>query len=467
MAIIPYRDQNFDLHIPVCVIGAGGCGLTAAIRSAQGGAEVVVFEKDSTPGGSTSMTISLISAAGTKSQKQHGIIDTPNDLYNDILRATRGQTDENLARLMAEQSGPTIDWLCEDVGCDLDVETTWNGYGHSVLRCHGTPNGTGEEIIAMLLEGAENAGVTLLTNTSVKDLIVDDTQTIIGLISDTPNGEIIVSCDALILASGGYGANKDLVSRFIPKMSKGAYHGSPNHQGDAFLWGEALGAEIADMGAYQGVGTHTAFGFGLPHTVLMEGGFKVNLHGKRFENELSNLSTQAVDLMSQPGGVSWTIYDQRIHEKTASLFDRYCGNANLIEKASRADTLEAISTKTKIDIDGLSITFSEVEKAVKTETRDAYNRHFSSNHLLEPPYYAVKVTSAIYHTQGGLCIDTTARVKRANGDVFPNLFAGGGAARSVSGPAEWGYLPAMGLATAVVFGRIAGEQAAKLIQQTR
>jgi len=216
------------------------------------------------------------------------------------------------------------------------------------------------------------------------------------------------------------------------------------------------------MGAYQGVGTHSAFGFGLPHTVMMEGGFKVNSQGVRFENELDNLSTQAVDLMSQPGGVAWIIYDQRIHEKAASLFNEYRQNANMIATACQGDTIGELAAKAKIDLVGLQATFANVA----SKESGVFGREFSSDLNLKPPYFAVKVTGAIYHTQGGLCIDDTARVKKSTGGVFPNLFAGGGAARSVSGPAEWGYLPAMGLATAVVFGRIAGAEAAKISQIT-
>lgn len=461
MGILRTRSQNFDVRVPVCVIGAGACGLTAAISAAQEGASVVVFERDMTPAGSTAMTIGLICAAGTKLQTEAGVKDSASNLLKDIKAATKNETDEDMARFLAEESGPVMDWLCDDVGCEFHLETNWQGYGHSALRCHSTPNGSGEEIIAMLLTGAETAGVDVVTRSTVIDLIIDEHEQIIGLVCDTPDGPLTVRCDAVILASSGFGANKDLISRFIPNMANATYHGSENHRGDAVLWGEDLGAELADMGAYQAVGTHTPFGFGLPHTVLMQGGFKVNADGRRFENELENLSHQAIDLMRQPGGVAWIIYDQRIHEKAMVLFAEYRRNGQMIADACRGANIEELAKKAKIDLNGLLETFGTLEARYSDGPPDPFGRKFEAKKKLHPPYFAVKVTSALYHTQGGLCIDKTARVRRANGGVFNNLFAGGGAARSVSGPADWGYLPAMGLATAVVFGRVAGREAAR------
>lgn len=461
MGILRYDGGSFDAAVSVCVVGAGACGLTAAVSAAEAGASVAVFERDSTPAGSTAMTIGLICAAGTKRQQALGVEDNADLLFEDIMTATRGETDYDLVRFLADESGPTMDWLCDEAGCNFRLETNWTGYGHSALRCHATPNGTGEEIIAMLMESASEAGVNIVTRTTIKDLIVDDDQAVVGVVCQASEGEYKVKCDALVLASSGFGANKGLVTRFIPDMADALYHGSENHRGDAVLWGELLGAEMGDMGAYQGVGTHTPFGFGLPHTVMMEGGFKVNADGRRFENELDNLSRQAIDLMQQPGGVAWIVYDQRVHEKAASLFAEYRRQSDVIAEACRGETIEQLAEKAKINADGLKITFELVGNVLSSRERCQFGRIFLPDSQLKPPFFAVKVSGALYHTQGGLCIDETARVRRTGGGVFPNLFAGGGAARSVSGPAEWGYLPAMGLATAVVFGRVAGREAAR------
>lgn len=463
MSIIAYTGQEFDLHVPVCIVGGGGCGLTAAVSAAKAGVEAVVFESDKTPSGSTAMTIGLVCAAGTKKQSSLGIEDSADVLFADIMAATKGETDPELARFMADQSGPAMDWLCDEVGCDFTLETNWPGYGHTALRAHGTPNRNGEELIAMLMSAAQDAGVEIVTQAKVTDLIVDEARAVRGLVYKSPDGEMTVGCDALVLACAGYGANKDLIKRFIPEMSGGAYYGCEHHRGDAIIWGKALGAAIADMGSYQGVGTHAIpHSYGLPHTVMIEGGFKVNALGQRFEDETDNISRQAVDLIAQPGSVGWIIYDEHAHSKAFDIFAGYRDNAKFLTENATADTIGDIAKITKINLDGLVETFGNVDGFISSGELCPFGRQFEETHRLHPPFYAIKVTGALYHTQGGLCIDDHARVKRDDGGVFRNLFAGGGAARSVSGPAEWGYLPAMGLATAVVFGRVAGREAANV-----
>ncbi|MDX1291477.1 MAG: FAD-dependent oxidoreductase [Hyphomonas sp.] len=467
MGIRKYDGEPFELNVPVCVVGGGACGLTAAVSAARAGADVVVFERDATPSGSTAMTIGLICAAGTRQQAQLGIPDSGDDLFKDIMTATRGQTDEGLARMLAMNSGPTMDWLCDEVGCDFTLETNWPGYGHGILRAHGTPNRTGEELIAMLMRAAVDAGVEIITQATVTDLIVDDNQKVVGLSYTSPDGEVSVGCDAVVLASSGFGADREMVSRFIPEMSDAVYYGCENHRGDAIKWGEALGAEIADTGSYQGVGTHlVSYNFGIPHTVMIDGGIKVNVDGHRFENELDNISVQAVTLTAQPGSVGWIIYDERGHQKALSLFEEYRRNAPLIVQKAKAEGVKDLAAITKIPEASLQTTLDELDSLAASGLRGPFGRTFLPEERLCPPYYAVKVTGALYHTQGGLCIDDTARVRRKGGGVFENLFAGGGAARSVSGPSDWGYLPAMGLATAVVFGRIAGHEAALAAMST-
>jgi flavocytochrome c len=464
MGIRNYDGETFELNVPVCVVGAGACGLTAAISAAQAGADVVVFECDATPSGSTAMTIGLICAAGTRQQAQLGIPDSGDALFKDIMTATRGQTDEGLARTLAMNSGPTMDWLCDEVGCDFTLETNWPGYGHGMLRAHGTPNRTGEELIAMLMRAAVSAGVEIITQATVTDLIVDENQKVVGIAYTSPDGDMTIGCGAVILASSGFGANPEMVSRFIPEMSDAVYYGCENHRGDAIRWGEALGAEIADTGSYQGVGTHlVSYNFGIPHTVMIDGGIKVNMDGHRFENELDNISVQAVTLTAQPGSTGWIIYDEDGHQKALKLFEEYRTNAPLIVQKAKAESVEGLAAITKIGASSLQATLDELDDLAASGLRGPFGRTFLPEERLKPPYYAVKVTGALYHTQGGVCIDDTARVRRKGGGVFENLFAGGGAARSVSGPSYWGYLPAMGLATAVVFGRIAGREAAHAV----
>ncbi len=462
MSIEQYDGSDFDLSVDVAVVGGGACGLTAAIAAAREGAETVVLEADATCAGTTAMSIGLIAAAGTKLQQEAGIEDTPDKFVADILAATRGETDPEHARFLAEASGPVIDWLTDEVGCKLRHEPNWAGYGHKTLRCHGTPNNSGEELIAMLLEAANDAGATVLTQSRASALIVDDEHNVRGVRFSSPDGDQVIGCKALVLASSGFGANRALVSKHIPAMAEALYHGCENHQGDALSWGEALGGETGDLGSYQGIGTLTKFGLNLPHLVLIRGGFMVNSSGRRFMHELDNLSGHGALIAAQEDGRAWMIYDQGSHEANSSSFREYRDFGALLEGGSRFDNVASMSAKTGIDEAGIVATLAQVSSLRESGEVDKFGRSFADSLPLEPPFFAVEVRGALFHTQGGLCIDRTARVKRAGGGVFPNLFAGGGAARSVSGPAEWGYLPAIGLATAVVFGAVAGREAGRL-----
>lgn len=465
MSILPVETADFDLELPVAVIGAGACGLTAAITAAEAGAEVYVFEQDASPAGSTAMSYGSICAAGTETQAGIGIDDTAEALVEDILTATRGKAPRTLARQMARESGPTIDWFTKDLGFTLTVEVNWKGFGHRCPRLHGTPNRSGPELVAMLLGAAEERGVTVITQAKVTTLLVNpDGVTIGGFIYESPDGKVTVGCDALILASSGYAANEALVSQHIPSMKNAYFYGHEGHMGDALLWGEALGARTGDLGGHQALGALASpENFIVPHTLLVDGGVQVNRAGRRFENELTDISGQAKRIIQQKDALCWMVYDQKGHDKADRIFAEY-RDAAITSPYKSANTAEGLASLLGVDPAGLAKTFAELDALITSGETDEFGRVFSEADRLEPPYYAMRVTGALFHTQGGLCVDSKARVRKLPKGSFTNLFAGGGAARSISGPAEWGYLPGAGLMSAVTLGRIAGREAATLVK---
>ena len=455
----------WDIEVAAAIIGGGACGLTAAITCARAGAETVVFERDARPMGSTAMSYGSIRAAGTAVQARTGVEDTVEALAEDIIAAARGKTDPDHARLLAVNSRLAVDWLTEDLGFDLTLETNWNGFGHRAPRLHGTPNRDGEELMAMLLSAASEAGATLATQARATTLYKSDDGTIAGFSYRSPEGVIRVGCKALILSTGGYSANKEIIANHIPAMKNAVYYGAEWHMGEALSWGEELGAACADLGAYQALGNLAIpHNIVIPHTLVIDGGFSVNTDGARFHNELENISGQALTILEQPGGVCWMIYDKAGHEKTSGLFGEY-HEGNAVNAYKSADTIESLAETIGAPPRALRNTFEAVTSYAETGETDMFGRRFQKETELKPPYYAVRITGALFHTQGGLCIDDKARVRLKNGGAVRNLFAGGGAARSVSGPAEWGYLPGIGLCTAVGFGRLAGLQAAQLVNQ--
>ena len=192
----------------------------------------------------------------------------------------------------------------------------------------------------------------------------------------------------------------------------------------------------------------------------MEGGFQVNVRGERFSNEAKGYSEQAVEVVAQPGHVAWDIYDERLHRLMLE-FDDY-RDAVEARAILRADDPAALAALTGIDATGLATTIDAVAALARGERADTFGRDFTGKPVLSAPYYAVKVTGALFHTQGGLKVDAEGRVLRADGCRLPNLFAGGGAARGVSGPGCSGYMAGNGLLTATTFGRLAGRAAAQL-----
>ena len=266
----------------------------------------------------------------------------------------------------------------------------------------------------------------------------------------------------LILASNGYGGNKALVAEHIPEMADALYFGHPGNQGDALRWGSALGARRSHLSGYQGHGSVAH-----PHGILIswaamsEGGFQVNAQGLRFSDESRGYSEQARDVLAQPDGIAWSIFDARIAAIMRQFADFQSAEAQ--GAVVSAFDIDALASETRLPLEALVATFSSVERCKASGEADAFGRRFAGVPALQPPLKAVRVTGALFHTQGGLAIDATARVLREDGTALPNLFAAGGAAVGVSGKEPSGYLSGNGLLSAVVLGRVAGTSAARLL----
>lgn len=454
-------EQELDNPVAVLIVGAGACGLTAALAAREAGADVVVLEQDATPTGTTGMSYGAICAAGTQLQRAAGIEDSGEHLAEDIISVTHGKTSQTLASLVASLSGPVVDWMTQDLGFDLTVEQNWTGFGHRQPRLHAPPGRSGERLMAMLLRACEDAGVDVLTRARMVNLLVRPDDTVIGVRIERPDGtQETVGCQTLVLATSGFGANRDWVDRFIPDLAGARYFGHEGNRGDGIALAEELGAEVADMGAYQSLGSLAdPQSLVIPHTLMISGGVQVNNPGNRFEDELHDISGQALTILKQPDGICWIVYDQTRHEAALESFQEY-QTANEVGAPRCADSWAELAALMRVPPEALTTTMKTVDEHCQAKRTDEFGRTFSETHSLRAPYYAIRVTGALFHTQGGLVINDEARVMKTDGQPLPNLFAGGGAARSVSGPGGWGYLPGMGLCTAVTLGYLAGKNAA-------
>ena len=462
MAVLSSEGVEFKISVPVVVIGAGACGMTAALTVADAGVEVLVLERDSVPQGSTALSSGMIPACETYIQKAQGVEDTVDAMTADILSKAHNQTDADMVKVLCQESGPAINWLTETHGVELALVDGFLYPNHSYLRMHAPASRTGADLIGSMTQAVERAGVDVLTDSTVTDLYADTTGHISGIRFTRPDGTIeLLGCSALILACNGFGGNPEMVKRLIPDMADANYFGHTGNQGEAIQWGQALGAAMADLGSYQGHGSVAhPHGILISWALMMNGGIQVNIHGQRFSNEHQGYSEQGRRVIAQPESIAWNILDARLYKMGQGFEDfRQAVSAGALIKA---DTLSELGNKCGLPEDSLAATLSENSELSSGQGTDSFGRDFTSKPDLQPPYYAVKVTGSLFHTQGGLVVDANARVLRPDNSPLPNLYAGGGAARGISGPSDWGYLSGNGLLTAVALGRIAGCSAVEL-----
>lgn len=459
-AVRPALGITFEATADVLIIGAGAAGLVAALAAHEAGAEVVIVERDGVPSGSTALSAGLIPAAGTRFQRAAGLEDSPIRFARDILAKAHHEPDPSMVAHLAAHVGPVLEWLADRHGLSFDVITNFSYPGHSVMRMHGLPQRTGGELVDRLRTAVEAQGIPVLTGFRATNLYADDEGRISGVAGTRPDGgEERIGCQALVLACNGYGGNRALVARYIPQMSEALWFGHSGNEGDAVLWGEELGADLVHMSGHQGHGSVAQpHGILITWATIMEGGFQVNALAQRFSDESHGYSEQAAQVLLQPEAKAWTIFDARIAAIACQFedFRQALAQGAIVE----ANTVAELAGKLGLDGQVLSETAAEVERLKRGEGHDRFARAFAGVPSLVAPYCAVRVTGALFHTQGGLRVDFQARVLKRNGDTLPNLFASGGAAVGVSGSQASGYLSGNGLLTAVALGHIAGRAAA-------
>ncbi len=463
MPILPVPEQPFEVTVPVVVAGAGACGLVAALAARGAGAEVLILEKDATPRGTTSMSQGTMCAAGTDAQKRAGIEDSPETFFDDVMTRVGGKTDPEFVRTVTREAGPTIDWLEAEHDIPFAVDTSWRGFGHSVQRLHAPPEKTGEDLMGRLLQGVEKQGADLLTDATVTDLFADNEKRVHGVRVLRPDGSSEdIGCNALVLATCGFANNPDMIAEYIPDMAGAHVFTWENSRGDGIRWGMELGGAVADMTSFQGYGAlahpqEMLFNY----NYVIDGGVMVNRDGERFSNEMEDVSGQGVVVMQQPGSVAFMIYDEDLHNRYKHLHETR--QAMEVGAVKSGQTCKDLCKALGLPTGKMDQVLNDLTDVKAGKAKDTWGRDFSGTKQLEPPYYGIRVTGALYHTQGGLQVDENAQVKSTSGGLLPNLFAGGGTARGMSGPTCSGYIPAAGICMAMTLGRLAGQGAAKLV----
>jgi fumarate reductase flavoprotein subunit len=453
---------------PVAIVGAGACGLICALRLKALGIEAVLIERDATPSGSTALSSGFIPAAGTRVQGSLGIPDSVEVFAEDIQVKAHGQAPDHLVQAYVRGVAEAIDWLESTHGLKFEVLDGFLYPGHRLRRMHSLPQRTGAALMAALLNAAAKEQITILAHSRVDSLMSAPLPSaplvggIAGLQYARPDGVLeALATSAVMLACNGYGGNAELVRRYIPEMADAVFAGHIGNDGSALRWGERLGAATADLSAYQGHGSWAIpQGALISWALMMDGGVQVNAHGQRFHDETRGYSEAAVAVLAQPGGVAWNLFDQRglelarsfpdfVEAEKAGAVKPLVGHSEL-DASKVAQTIESYCTGTEKLSGPGPVSPTKIGRVCKRP--------------LLAPFYVIKVTGALFHTQGGLQIDSQCRVLRrlsegtdAKSSVIPGLWAGGGAARGVSGQTVEGYLSGNGLLSAIAGGWIAAQ----------
>lgn len=431
------RDLPADApEVSVAIVGAGACGLSAAIFLRERGIDCLLVERDAQPRGSTALSSGFVPAPGTRAQRDAGVADDDVERFvADIQSKAGGRAAPHLARAYATAIGPALDALETRHGLRFDLLDGFVYPGHSRRRMHALPERTGLALVQALEKAAMAQGALLLDRARARDLFVDSARRVRGIGCERPDGAVeVIRCRSLLLACNGYGGNPQLVRELLPEMRDAPFVGHAGNDGTALLWGRGLGAAMADLSGCQGHGS-----WAVPHgglvtwAVMAEGGVQVNALGERFHDETGGYSEAAVAVLRQPGGVAWDVLDERLL-RLARTFPDFV----VLESAGAVRNVSSL-------VDAAQVVGCEADRLQRA----------LAGTRLGSPAALVRVTGALFHTQGGLDVDEHLRVRRADGGCFPNLWAAGGAARGVSGGGVDGYLSGNGLLSAVAGGFIA------------
>lgn len=447
------------VHVPVAIVGAGACGLTAALMLRDAGVDCVLLERDAVPSGSSALSSGFVPAPCSRVQKALGIEDSPQRFAADIQAKAHGTAAPHLVAAYSQAIGPAIDALQARHGLEFVVLDDFLYPGHSTHRMHAVPEKTGAALMARLQQAAAAADVPVVTRALVRELWLNPRDEAIGIGYQRPDGTLEhLACDALILACNGFGGNAAMVRQLLPEMKDATFAGHTGNDGSAIAWGRRLSARLADLGGYQGHGSWAVpQGALISWALMMEGAVQINALGQRFHDETLGYSEAAVQVLAQPGGVAWNVFDDALLSFARSFPDfREAEAAGAVKPC--ADE-HALALLIGCDAATLRATLQAVSPGAVPPDGRVFTRE------LQPPFYAVKVTGALFHTQGGLDIDAHCHVLHEDGSAFKNLLAAGGAARGVSGGAVWGYLSGNGLLSAIAGGYIAAHSAKTILEK--
>ncbi|MBQ9039448.1 MAG: flavocytochrome c [Clostridia bacterium] len=442
------------LDCDVVIVGAGGAGLTAAVRATQAGAKVLVLEKMPFVGGNSLKASGGMNCADTKFQAALDITDSGvPEFIEDTMNGGHGINDLALVTTMAENSAEAVDWL-ESIGAPLPKVAATGGTVHKYLHSPEDGSPVGEYLVAKLDEEAKKNGIEVMLNTTATEILMDGGAAV-GVKANDAAHEYTINAKAVVLATGGFGANFDLMCSFNPSLANAVTTNHPGATGDGILMAEAVGAATVDMDQIQLHPTvYQATSMLVSEKMRSLGAILVNQNGVRFTNDLATRDAVSNAELQQPGGYAWIIFDQNLVDNNKSA-------AKYIEQgmAVTGDTYEALAEAMNVDAEAFVKTMETWNEAVATGVDAEFGRNNGMDaDLSTAPFYAIQIAPGIHHTMGGVKIDTATRVIDTEGQPIPGLFAAGETTGGVHGGNRIG---GNAVCDFVVFGRIAGANAAE------
>lgn len=492
--------EDSTVDADVVVVGAGGAGMTAAITAAGEGKSVVVLESQSMVGGNSVRATGGMNAAKTVYQDENefgesagvektlktaaekyadnetitalaktvseqwaayqanptGYFDSVELMELDTMIGGKGINDPELVETLCANSADAIDWLDEH-GITLHNVSSFGGA--SVKRIHRPVNAEGKTVsvgsymIPLLQENCEKAGVKMMLDTTATEILTDANGAAVGVKATGASGETVtVNAKAVVLATGGFGANLDMVVKYKPELKGFMTTNAPGIQGQGIEMAQAIGAATVDMDQIQIHPTVEANTAALITEGLRgDGAILINEEGKRFIDEVGTRDVVSAAEIAQTGSYSWLVVDQAMAD-ASSVIQGYIKKGYTVTGA----TYEELGKAMGVDAAAFAETMEKWNGYVEAKNDPDFGRTSFANPLNTAPYYAIKVTAGVHHTMGGLKINANTEVLNEKGEVIPGLFAAGEVTGGVHGANRLG---GNAVADFTVFGRIAGAAA--------
>ena len=493
--------ETVSYDADVVVIGAGGAGMTAAMTAADAGQKVVILESQAMVGGNSARATGGMNAAKTVYQDENefdqaagvektlataaekyadnetitalaktvseqwaayqanptGYFDSVELMELDTMVGGKGINDPELVETLCEGTADAIDWLDEN-GITLHNVSSFGGA--SVKRIHRPVNEEGKVVsvgaymIPLLQENCEKRGIDIVLNTTVDTILTDANGAAVGVSGTDKDGNtVVVNAKSVILATGGFGANLDMVTQYKPELAGFMTTNAAGAQGQGIEMATAIGAGTVDMDQIQIHPTVEANTAALITEGLRgDGAILVNANGERFVDEVGTRDVVSAAEIAQPGSYSWLIVDQAMVD-ASSVIQGYIKKGYTKTGA----TYEELAKELDVDPAAFANTMETWNSYVEAKNDPDFGRTSFANPLNNGPYYAIKVTAGVHHTMGGVTINSATEVLKEDGTVIPGLFAAGEVTGGVHGANRLG---GTAVADFVVFGRIAGESAA-------